>query len=120
MKEYFLRELKFTDTSKYKSLNLAINFKWNWSSAQKEFYFTVVPEFAAAVLKHREMKIFIAGGIFDMATPLWSAMYQLNHSGIPQEQISVNLFPTGHSIFEDEDQLKILAGMIRKIISRVK
>jgi carboxypeptidase C (cathepsin A) len=113
MKSYFTSNLNFPDTGSYRSLNMAVNSKWNWSSAKKEFYFTVVPEFAAAVKKDPALKIFIAGGIFDMATPLYSAKYQMDHSGIPPGRISFEVFPTGHSIFEDKAQLKILADKIR-------
>jgi hypothetical protein len=118
MKYYFTTSLNFPDTGSYRSLNMTVNSKWNWSSAQKEFYFTVIPEFADAVKKSPELKIFMAGGIFDMATPLYSARYQMDHSGIPSGRITFELFPTGHSIFEDKAQLKILADKIRQFIRK--
>ncbi len=116
MKSYFMYNLSFPDTGSYRSLNMTVNSKWNWTSAQKEFYFTVVPEFADAVKKSPDLKIFMAGGIFDMATPLYSARYQMDHSGIPPGRVTFELFPTGHSIFEDKVQLKILADKIRQFI----
>jgi len=116
MKYYFTTSLNFPDTGSYRSLNMKVNSIWNWSSAQKEFYFTVIPEFADAIKKSPELKIFMAGGIFDMATSLYSARYQMDHSGIDPKRVSFELFPTGHSIFEDKVQLKILADKIRLFI----
>jgi carboxypeptidase C (cathepsin A) len=116
IKQYFNSTLNFQDTGRYKSLNLDINSKWIWSSALKDFYYTVVPEFSKAVIKDHGLKIFIAGGIFDMATPFYAAKYQFEHSGISSDRMVFESFPTGHSIFEDQNELKILADKIRQFI----
>jgi carboxypeptidase C (cathepsin A) len=116
MKEYFNSTLNFQDTNKYISLNLDVNSKWRWSSALKDFYYTVLPEFSNGVKKNPGLKIFVAGGIYDMATPLYAAKYQFEHSGIPSGRVVFEYFPTGHSIFEDQNELKILADKIRQFI----
>jgi carboxypeptidase C (cathepsin A) len=116
MKQYFNTTLNFPDTTRYKSLNLEANSKWNWSSVLKDFYYTVIPEFSLAVIKNPELKIFVAGGIFDMATPLYAAKYQFEHSGIDPGRVEFESFPTGHSIFEDQNELKILSDKIRRFI----
>jgi carboxypeptidase C (cathepsin A) len=118
IKQYFNTTLNFRDSGRYKSLNLDVNSKWSWSSALKDFYYTVVPEFSKAVIKNPGLKIFVAGGIFDMATPLGAAKYQFEHSGIPQGRVVFESFPTGHSIFENKNELKILADKIRQFISK--
>jgi carboxypeptidase C (cathepsin A) len=118
MKLYFNTTLNFRDTNRYKSLNLDVNSKWIWLSALKDFYYTVVPEFSKAVIKNPGLKIFVAGGIFDIATPFGAAKFQFDHSGIPSGRVVFESFPTGHSIFEDENQLKILADKIRQFILR--
>ncbi|MGD0583176.1 MAG: hypothetical protein ABR974_09555 [Bacteroidales bacterium] len=116
MRRYFNSTLSFPDTNRYRSLNLDVNSKWNWSSALNDFYYTVVPEFSKAVIKDRGLKIFVAGGIFDMATPFYSARYQFEHAGIPSGRVVFESFPTGHSIFEDDNELKILADKLRQFI----
>jgi len=81
-------------------------------------FYTVVHEFAKAVIKTPELKIFVARGIFDMATPLDAAKFQFDHSGKPPERVVFESFPTGHSIFEEENELKILSDKIRQFILR--
>jgi carboxypeptidase C (cathepsin A) len=115
-KEYFNNTLGFRDTGNYKSLNLEVNSAWNWTSAIKEFYFTVLPELSKAAAENPGLKIFAAGGIFDLATPLAAAKYQLDHSGIPSRRIEFEPFPSGHSIFEDQEELRNLSDKIRHFI----
>ncbi len=118
MKQYFSETLNYPDTSKYISLNMNVNSKWIWTSALNDFYFTVLPEISQAVHKNSKMKVFVAGGIFDLATPLYAAKYQFDHLGIPIGRVYFETFPTGHSIFEDQEQLKILGQKIRDFIMK--
>lgn len=118
MKEYFNNSLGLRDTGRYRSLNLDVNTRWSWTSALKEFYFTVLPELSKAAAMNPDLKIMIAGGIFDLATPLAAARYQAEHSGIRAGRVIFEPFPTGHSIFEDPHELKVLADMIRSFVSR--
>jgi carboxypeptidase C (cathepsin A) len=117
-KEYLNVFLGFRDSSAFKSLNLEVNSFWNWTSALKEFYFTVLPELSKGAIENPGLRIFIAGGIFDLATPLSAAKYQIDHSGISSQRIHFEPFPSGHSIFEDQDELKILSDKIRRFIVR--
>jgi hypothetical protein len=39
------------------------------------------------------------------------------YSGIPAVRVVFESFPTGHSIFEYDNELRILANMIRQFLS---
>ena len=115
---YFNQYLKFSDTLSYKTLNLDINSRWNWSSMQEEIgYSTVIPKLQKAIKEQPGLKLFVTGGYYDLATPLYAARYELEHSGIPKEKITYVNFPTGHSIFENEIELEKLTKLIRRFIN---
>jgi carboxypeptidase C (cathepsin A) len=114
---YFTKNLQFPDTLSYKTLNLDVNSRWNWSSMEEEIgYSTVTPKLKKAAKDQPALKLFVAGGYYDLATPLYAARYILEHAGIPAERITYASFPTGHSIFENETELEKLTKQIRSFI----
>jgi carboxypeptidase C (cathepsin A) len=115
--KYFNEILQFSDTVPYKTLNLEVNSKWNWISMQEDIgYATVAPYITKALHESPSLRLFAAGGYYDLATPLYAARFVLEHAGVPADRVTYANFPTGHSIFENEEELKKLAGQIRKFI----
>lgn len=119
---YFNRVLQFADSATYRTLNLEVNSKWNFSSMGDDFaYWTVAPYITKALKEQPRLKLFVAGGYYDLATPLYAARYILEHVGVPANRVTYANFPTGHSIFEKEEELKRLADQIRSfIIKQIK
>jgi carboxypeptidase C (cathepsin A) len=114
---YFTQTLNFPDTGIYKTLNLDVNSKWNWSSIQGDNgYSTVVPGITKAMQEQKNLRSFVAGGFYDLATPVFAAKYVLGHMDIPENRVEYSFFPTGHSIFDNEEQLAILAGQVRSFV----
>lgn len=112
--KYFNEILQFSDTVPYKTLNLEVNSKWNWTSMQEDIgYATVAPYITRALHENPSLHLFVAGGYYDLATPLYAARFVLEHAGVPAVRVTYANFPTGHSIFENEEELKKLAGQIR-------
>ncbi len=114
---YFKQDLQFADTGSYRTLNLDVNSRWNWSSMMDEpGYSSVTPQLMNAMTKQPAMKIFVAGGYYDLATPLYAARFILEHAGIAAKRITYSNFPTGHSIFENEAELERLVQQIRQFM----
>lgn len=114
---YFKQTLFVPDTGSYRTLNLGVNSKWNWSSMQEELgYYTTAPQILQGIKEHPKMRFLVAGGYYDLATPLYAGRYVLEHIGVPVEKITYANFPTGHSIFEDERELRKLVEIIRTFI----
>ncbi len=114
---YFTATLNFPDTGMYRTLNLDVNAKWNWNSI-KEFpgYISVAPAIAKAMKEQKDLRLFIAGGYYDLATPVYAVRYAMSHTDAPANRIIYSFFPTGHSIFEYEEQLGKLIKQIRDFI----
>ncbi len=116
---YFTQTLQFADTGTYKTLNLGVNSLWTWSTMTEEVgYSSVTPQLISAMQANPQLKLLVAGGYYDLATPLYAARYILEHTGIDPNRISYANFPTGHSIFENEEELQKLRNLLAAMIGK--
>ena len=69
----------------------------------------VMPDLAYRMKMNPKMKIMLAGGYFDLATPYFEGVYEMHHLQIPaalQSNISYHYYEAGHMIYVREDILK--------------
>ena len=69
----------------------------------------VMPDLAYRMKMNPKMKIMLAGGYFDLATPYFEGEYEMHHLQIPnalQSNISYHYYEAGHMIYVKEDVLK--------------
>jgi carboxypeptidase C (cathepsin A) len=116
--EYFHTQLQFADTGIYRTINFDVNRQWNWSGLDAEYggYRTVAPYAADAMNARKDLKLMVAGGYYDLATPLYAAPFALDHAQAPASRVTYARFPTGHSIFEKPEELVNLANKVRAFI----
>ena len=81
----------------------------------------VMPDLASAIKYNPELKVFLAGGYYDLATPYFEGMYQMAHLPMPeklQANIEYHYYQSGHMVYAHEASLKQLhdnvAAFIRK------
>jgi carboxypeptidase C (cathepsin A) len=116
--DYFRQQLGFSDTSTYRTINFDVNAKWNWSWLDDTYggYRTVAPIVAKALQDQPSLRIMVCGGYYDLATPVYASRFALGQAAAPREKITYAIFPTGHSIFEDEHALSQLEAMVREFL----
>jgi carboxypeptidase C (cathepsin A) len=115
--KYFVKTLGFPGTGLYRGVNFDVNGKWKWNSMDAYLgYFSVVPGLEKAMKENPHLRLLVAGGMYDLATPLYAARYMLEHSSIPKDRTTFLSFPTGHSIFDSEEQLAKLANEVRSFV----
>jgi carboxypeptidase C (cathepsin A) len=76
---------------------------------QQEGGTNVMPDLAYTMKLNPKMKVFLAGGYFDLATPYFEGKYEMHHLPIPQKlqsNISYHYYPAGHMIYVNENVLK--------------
>jgi carboxypeptidase C (cathepsin A) len=69
----------------------------------------VLPDLATAMKTNPKMKVLVAGGYYDWATPFFEGVYEMHHLPIPdslQANISYHYYEAGHMIYVNEDALK--------------
>jgi len=71
--------------------------------------YNVMPDLATTMKANPKMKIMLAGGYYDLATPFFEGMYEMRHLPIPQAlhaNISYHYYPAGHMVYVNEGVLK--------------
>jgi carboxypeptidase C (cathepsin A) len=72
-----------------------------------------------ALAKNPYLKVFVAMGYYDMATPYFAAQHTLHHISLDPlllKNISTGYYEAGHMMYIDEKQLGRLRADIEKFI----
>ncbi len=114
--EYLRRDLKYGEQATYKP-NAYGEFSWDLRhrvpggppAAQQEGGTNVMPDLAYKMKMNPKMKVLLAGGYYDLATPYFEGEYEMHHLPIPkalQTNISYHYYEAGHMIYVNEAILK--------------
>lgn len=79
----------------------------------------VMPDLAMAMKTNPNLKVFLNGGYYDLATPYFAAEYEMNHLPIPdslRKNISTQWYPSGHMVYAHTESLKQLHDNVAKFI----
>lgn len=114
--EYVRNTLKFGVGKTYKA-SADVEKNWDFehqppgASSKNRGWVNVMPDLAA-VMKHNPMlKIQLNNGYYDLATPYFSAVYELRQLQIPaslQANIETHFYTSGHMIYAHEPDLRAL------------
>jgi carboxypeptidase C (cathepsin A) len=120
---YVRSELGFKSDLEYYILGGGISAPWNWNT-NNAYADTSIP-LKNAMAKNPYMKIFIAQGYYDMATPFYAAEYTVSAMNLdPQlrRNISFSYYEAGHMMYIEKNSLKKLkddaAAFIRAAVAR--
>lgn len=79
----------------------------------------VMPDIAAAMKRDPDLKVLLLGGYMDLATPFYSALYEMQQLPIPQKlqsNISYAFYPSGHMIYVNPKVHKEMHATVAKFI----
>ncbi|HEY2712878.1 MAG TPA: hypothetical protein VGI60_10215 [Chthoniobacterales bacterium] len=71
----------------------------------------VMPDLASAMKYDPDLKVFLAGGYFDLATPFYEGWYEMHHLAIPerlQDHIQYHYYQSGHMVYAHQESLRAL------------
>lgn len=116
--DYVRRELEFKSDIEYYILGGGITSPWNWNV--NNAYADTSQALSAAMRKNPYMKVFIASGYYDMATPYFAAEYTVSAMNLdPQlrRNFSFAYYEAGHMMYIEKNSLRKLkedvAGFIQ-------
>ncbi len=116
--DYLRRDLGFQSDLPYEVIQGLYQF-WDYGKVQNR-YLNVAETLRKAIAQNPFLQVFVASGIFDLATPHFATRYTLDHIGLP-EPLRANLreqrYPGGHMMYVD---LAILADMKRDLADFVR
>ncbi|HSC18259.1 MAG TPA: hypothetical protein VLC74_05030 [Rhizomicrobium sp.] len=81
----------------------------------------VIPDLSTAMKYNPRLKVMLAGGYFDLATPYYEGIYEMRHLQVPrqlQRNIEYHYYQSGHMVYANEQSAKQLhddaAAFIRR------
>ena len=106
--QYLRDDLKFGQNWTYRP-NAYGSEGFRWQMRYSEGGQNVMPDLARKMKDDPKMKVFLAGGYYDLATPFFEGMYEMHHLPIPQSlqsNISYHYYPAGHMVYVNDGVLK--------------
>jgi carboxypeptidase C (cathepsin A) len=107
---YVRGELGYKTDLEYYILGEGITSPWDWDTAGQG-YTDTSEDLRQAFAKNPYMKLFVASGHFDLATPYFATQYTLAHMGLDPSQrqnILTGEYEAGHMVYLDTTQLEKL------------
>lgn len=83
----------------------------------------VMPDLAVAMKVNPHLVVQLEAGYFDLATPFYEGVYELQHLTIPaklQSNIKMNFYPSGHMIYANEPSLRALHDNVASMVRRTQ
>ncbi|HEV8590229.1 MAG TPA: hypothetical protein VGQ72_15280 [Pyrinomonadaceae bacterium] len=115
--KYVRAELNYKSDLEYYILGGGIWSPWNWGTNNN--YVDTSIALRNALAKNPYLKVFVAMGYYDMATPYYAADYTLHHISLDPSllrNISTGHYEAGHMMYIDEKSLARMRADIGKFI----
>jgi len=117
--DYVRSELKFESDLPYEILNPQV-FPWMYDDNENR-YVNVAETLRRAINTNHFLKVFIANGYFDLATPYFATAYTVNHLGLNstlQQNITQGYYEAGHMMYVHLPSLGKLTQDLAAFISQ--
>lgn len=106
---YLRSELGYEDDKEYEILSGTVNRNWNWDvESQRTGYINVAENMRQAMAKDSHLKVFVANGYYDIATPFFATEYTMDHLQIEPElkgNIEMHYYESGHMMYIHDPSL---------------
>jgi carboxypeptidase C (cathepsin A) len=124
--DYVRQTLKFGDHKIYKA-ETDVERTWDFlhqppaSNTKVPSSMNVMPDLATAMQQNPNLKVQLNGGYFDLATPFFAALWELQH--LPMQQslqanTETHFYTSGHMVYAHEPDLKALHDNVAAFIGK--
>jgi carboxypeptidase C (cathepsin A) len=104
--DYVRRELGFSSDLNYEVLTDKVR-PWNFGEAQNR-YAEVADTLREAMAKNQNLRVFVANGYYDLATPYFATHYTFDHLGLDPSlasHVSMKYYEAGHMMYIQKKSL---------------
>jgi carboxypeptidase C (cathepsin A) len=119
LNDYVRRELGYETDLPYEVLSLEVNQAWDYEDF-KNAYVDTSETLRAVMARNQHMRLYVANGYYDLATPYAATEYTFAHMGLPEnarDRIEMSYFEAGHMMYVHQESLERLAGEVRTFVS---
>lgn len=102
---YLIHDLKYKESREYMTLTNV--FPWNFDS--DNCYCNVSDSLRSTMSKNPQLRVFVACGYYDLATPFYEVEYTFNHLNLSpslRPHVTMKFYEGGHMMFLNESVLK--------------
>ena len=92
---------------------------WGWNDFSNR-YASVAETLRKAMSMNPKMRVLVASGYYDFATPHFAADYSIDHLSLAPElrgNITVSYYEAGHMMYVHKPSLAKLAAELRKFVT---
>ena len=117
MNDYVRNDLKFEADLPYEVIK-ALYVTWGWADFSNR-YASVGETLRKAMSMNPRMRVLVASGYYDFATPHFAADYSMDHLGLAPElrkNLSVSYYEAGHMMYVHKPSLAKLAAELRAFV----
>src|SRR5437762_346346 len=114
---YVRGELGYKSDLEYYILGGGITSPWNWNT--NNGYVDTSTALRNALAKNPYLKVFVAMGYYDMATPYFAAHYTLHHISLDPsllKNVSTGYYEAGHMMYIDEKSLTKMRSDVERFM----
>ncbi|MDJ0841843.1 MAG: peptidase S10 [Acidobacteriota bacterium] len=107
MNDYVRRELNFESDLVYEILSGRVR-PWSYKRHENR-YVDVSEDLREAMTANRDLKVFVANGYYDLATPFFAAEYTIDHMMLDpslEKNITMTYYPAGHMMYIQQSSLE--------------
>lgn len=115
--DYIRKDLNFKSDLEYYILGGGITAPWNWNNDNG--YADTSQRLKLAMAKNPYMKVWLAQGFYDMATPYFAAEYTVSSMNLDAElrrNISFTYYEAGHMMYIEKKSLTQLKSDLEKFM----
>jgi carboxypeptidase C (cathepsin A) len=115
--QYVRGELKFETDQSYAILTDRVR-PWSWEPFQNK-YVNVAETLRNAMIQNHDLKVFVANGYFDLATPFFATDYTFSHMALDPSlrgNVSMDFFEAGHMMYTHLPSLEKVKGSLARFI----
>ena len=116
--DYLRRDLKFDSDTPYTMIS---KLYLTWDFGSKDQHLNVAESLRKAICSNPHMKVYVASGYFDLATPHFASDYVLNHMALDKSlsgNISKHYYEAGHMMYVHIPSLKAQAKHLRDFVRK--
>ncbi len=115
--QYLRNELKYETDLTYRILTDKVQ-PWNYGGARNR-YLNVAPSLRQAMTKNPGVRVFVASGLYDLATPYFATRHTFDHLGLDRKQygrVTYEQYPAGHMMYIESASLVKLKKDLAKFV----
>lgn len=117
MNAYVRGDLAFNQDVPYE-VSRPFYMTWGWSEFSNR-YLAVSEVLRQAMVTNPRMRVLVASGYYDLATPHYAADYSFDHLGVPpqlRKNLEFTYFEAGHMMYTHKPSLVALADALRRFV----